>query len=72
MLNLFQDAPLVGLEFIIEIQRQETRQEPTYFCLLCRRNFDAKGLISDVLSGEHRLEYVVSWEEEETSLCGKS
>ena len=59
ILDLFTDAPLIGIEFIVEILRD--RDEPTYHCLLCQRDVDAKGLISDLLSGEHRMHYIVSF-----------
>ena len=66
MLNKFQDAPLIGLEFLVEILHGPSSAgpsggstDPIYHCILCDKTFDAAGVISDVLSAEHRLAYMV-------------
>eukprot|EP00094_Tigriopus_californicus_P012109 TCALIF_11701-PB protein Name:"Similar to CG7065 Uncharacterized protein CG7065 (Drosophila melanogaster)" AED:0.08 eAED:0.08 QI:4647/1/0.93/1/0.71/0.66/15/0/864 len=55
-LDQFMDSPLVGLEYIVEIVCANS--PPKYHCFLCDRDFQAFNLISDVLSAEHRFEYL--------------
>ena len=61
MLNEFNDAPVIGLEFILEIVNDvSTNPPPSYHCLLCNKSLESAGLISDVISAEHRIAYLVS------------
>ena len=55
-LEHFRVAPLIGLEFIIEIQ-----DVPSYKCALCNKSInDEDGVIPDIISVEHRMAYLVS------------
>jgi hypothetical protein len=56
-LDKFREAPLIGLEYIIEILRP--RQEPIYKCMICKKSFDSVGVVPDVVSTNHRLGYLV-------------
>ncbi len=56
-LDKFREAPLIGLEYIIEILRP--RQEPIYKCMICKKSFDSLGVVADVVSTNHRLGYLV-------------
>jgi hypothetical protein len=58
-LDKFREAPLIGLEYIIEILRP--RQEPIYKCMICKNTFDSVGIIADVVSTNHRLGYLVQY-----------
>ena len=57
-LTRFKEAPLIGLEYVVEILR--SRSEPIYKCMICRRTFESDELIADVISTTHRLGYLVS------------
>ncbi len=55
-LEQYHEAPLIGLEFIIEIQ-----DGPSYKCALCNKSIaDEDGVIADIVSVEHRMAYLVS------------
>eukprot|EP00095_Tigriopus_kingsejongensis_P011972 snap_masked-scaffold906_size82779-processed-gene-0.4 protein:Tk11972 transcript:snap_masked-scaffold906_size82779-processed-gene-0.4-mRNA-1 annotation:"conserved hypothetical protein" len=56
ILDQFRDGPLVGIEYVVEIIRP--CNPPNYHCFLCDRDFDGASLISDLLSAEHRLNYL--------------
>jgi hypothetical protein len=60
LLNAFHDAPVIGAEFVVEIVRGRDLP-PAYHCALCDTNFDASGLVSDLISAKHRLEYLRSY-----------
>ena len=55
----FKDAPLIGLEYIVEIIHGPN-VDPTYECLLCKTSLKASDVISCVISAKHRLKYLVS------------
>ena len=55
----FREAPLIGLEYIVEIIHGPN-VDPTYECLLCRTTLRANDVLSDVISAQHRLNYLVS------------
>jgi hypothetical protein len=55
-LDNFREAPLIGLEYIIEILRP--RQDPIYKCMICKQSFDLAGLIADLVSVNHRMGYL--------------
>lgn len=59
LFDKFREAPLIGLEFIVEIIHGPN-VDPTYECLLCMTCLDPNGVISDVVSAKHRLKYLVS------------
>ena len=55
----FDDAPLLGLEYLVEIIHGPN-VDPSYECLLCRTKLVAHDVISCVISAKHRLKYLVS------------
>jgi hypothetical protein len=65
LLDKYRDAPLVGIEFIVEVAPSANADgeddEPAYHCFLCDRPTDVVGLIPCIISAEHRLAYLVSW-----------
>lgn len=56
LLAKFREAPLIGLEYIVEILNQD--QDPIYKCLLCSSKHDVKGIVGDLVSAKHRLTYL--------------
>ncbi len=56
LLDAFRDAPVIGAEYVVEILRE--RDQPLYHCCLCDTNFDAAGIVSDLISARHRLQYL--------------
>jgi hypothetical protein len=59
LLDAFRDAPVIGAEFVVEIVRP--RDQPLYHCSLCDTNFDAAGIVSDLISAHHRVEYLAKY-----------
>ncbi len=59
ILDKFKEAPLIGLEYVVEIIHGPS-VDPSYECLLCNTRFDSSGVVSDVVSASHRLKYLVS------------
>ena len=59
LFDKFKDAPLLGLEYLVEII-QGPNVDPTYECLLCHTTLESKDVISCVVSARHRLKYLVS------------
>ena len=57
ILENFNDAPLIGLEYLVEIIHKPN-VEPTYECLLCMATLETKDVISDVVTARHRLKYL--------------
>ena len=55
----FREAPLIGLEYIVEIIHGPN-VDPTYECLLCKTTLRANDVLSCVISAKHRLNYLVS------------
>lgn len=53
----FDDAPLLGLEYLVEIIHGPN-VDPSYECLLCRTKLAANDVISCVISAKHRLKYL--------------
>ncbi len=58
-LDKYQEAPLVGLEYLVEIIHGPN-VDPTYECLLCMSSFNVREVMEDLLSAKHRLRYLVS------------
>ena len=56
-LDRFREAPLIGVEYIVEILIP--RNEPMYKCMICKNTFDAAGIVADLVSANHRLKYLV-------------
>ncbi len=59
LLDAYQDSPLIGLEFVVEVRRPGL--EPAYHNFLCNRQTDRIGLIPCLISAEHRLAYLVGF-----------
>ena len=59
LFDKFKDAPLIGLEYLVEIIHGPN-VDPTYENLLTKTTLNAKDVISDVVSARHRLKYLVS------------
>ena len=59
LFDKFKDAPLIGLEYLVEII-PGPNVDPTYENLLTKTTLNAKDVISDVVSARHRLKYLVS------------
>ena len=57
LLPLFQAAPLVGVEYIVEILVDN--DDPIYSCLLCKFRADVKELLYHLMSAQHRMSYLV-------------
>ena len=58
LLPLYKAAPLVGLQFVVEVLAGSA--PPTYYCFLCKAELTLKELMFHLLSAEHRLSYLVS------------
>ncbi len=56
LLASYQDAPLIGIEFVVEVRRPGLDQ--IYFCYLCNRQTDRVGLIPCLISAKHRLAFL--------------
>jgi hypothetical protein len=48
----------LGLEFIVEVTDEHTRTS-VYFCGICSKIFDTKGIISNISSERHKTTYLV-------------
>lgn len=57
LFDKFKDAPLIGLEYLVEIIHGPN-VDPTYENLLTKTTLNAKDVISDVVSARHRLKYL--------------
>lgn len=58
LLPLYKAAPLVGLEYVVEVHQD--RGDPHHTCLLCRFESGTKDLMYHLLSAQHRLTYLVN------------
>uniref|UniRef100_T1J8D2 U1-type domain-containing protein n=1 Tax=Strigamia maritima TaxID=126957 RepID=T1J8D2_STRMM len=56
-LNSYQ-APLIGLNYIIELQSENQFCEPKYECSLCETKCDSTSLLAHVTGSEHRMTYM--------------
>jgi len=56
LLPLYKAAPLVGLQFVVEVLAGSA--PPTYYCFLCKAELTLKELMFHLLSAEHRLSYL--------------
>ena len=57
LLKQYKAAPLIGLEYIVEIVGE--KGEPDYACLLCKFECKTRELMYHLLSAHHRLFYLV-------------
>ena len=57
LLSEYHDAPLMGIEYVVEVRRSGL--EPAYHCFLCNRQTDRVGLIPCLIGPDHRLAYLV-------------
>ena len=62
LFDKFKEAPLIGLEYIVEIIHGPN-VDPTYENLLTKTSLDSKDVISSLISAEHRLKYLVRFTE---------
>lgn len=53
------DQPLIGLEFLLELNIIELK-EPRYLCLLCDKRGDPRSILVHLTSQSHYLMYLVS------------
>ena len=60
LLPLYKAAPLIGVQFIVEVLAGD--EDPEYHCLLCKFKSGPSELMFHLLSAEHRLCYLVSSE----------
>ena len=57
-LEQYRDAPLIGLEYLVEIQGSR-HSDPIFKCLLCNKTLNEEGVIQDLTSPVHRMAYLV-------------
>ena len=57
LFDKFKEAPLIGIEYIVEIIHG-ANVDPSYECLLCHKSLESKDVISCVISAKHRLRYL--------------
>ena len=57
MLGEFTEAPLVGIEYLVEILIPNL--DPIYKCELCNTTLSADTVVSCLISAAHRLKYLV-------------
>jgi len=57
LFDKFKEAPLIGIEYIVEIIHG-ANVDPSYECLLCCKSLDSKDVISCLISAKHRLKYL--------------
>jgi len=57
-LDSYSDSPVIGLEYLVEISGSRL-EDPSFKCLLCDSDLNEDGVIPDITSTKHRLEYLV-------------
>jgi hypothetical protein len=60
LLPLYRLAPIVGVEFVLEVVNME-EGEGAAVCFLCDVTSDLEGLMYHLLSARHRLAYLVNF-----------
>ena len=55
---MYKAAPLVGLEYIVEVLQQTG--DPQYNCVMCKFISGPADIMYHLLSAQHRLFYLVS------------
>jgi hypothetical protein len=59
LLPLYRLAPIIGVEFLLEVVNMEG--EGAAVCFLCDVTTDLEGLMYHLLSARHRLTYLVNF-----------
>jgi hypothetical protein len=59
LLPLYRVAPIIGVEFLLEVVNLE--EEASCCCFLCHVSLDLEALMYHLLSARHRLAYLVSY-----------
>ncbi|XP_014254047.1 uncharacterized protein LOC106669237 isoform X2 [Cimex lectularius] len=57
-LDSFKAAPLIGLEYIVELVSSTGEGEPRYACLLCEKRGDPRSVMLHLTSQNHYLKYI--------------
>merc|ERR1712029_777753 len=58
LLDDFKEAPLIGIEFLVEVEPGSNGPDPTYRCELCFTTLKHGEVITDLISSAHRLNYL--------------
>lgn len=53
-------GPLVGLEYVFELQEYDPEKEPTYLCMLCDKKGDPRTVIAHLASYNHIAQVCLS------------
>lgn len=56
-LDLHETSPLVGLEYVLELDNPESK-EPNYNCVLCDKRGDPRTFLAHLVSYNHRIAYL--------------
>lgn len=51
-------GPLVGLEYLFELQEYDRDKEPTYLCMLCDKKGDPRTVIAHLASYNHITQFL--------------
>lgn len=51
-------GPLVGLEYLFELQEYDREKEPTYLCMLCDKKGDPRTVIAHLASYNHITQFL--------------
>ncbi|XP_022916412.2 uncharacterized protein CG7065-like isoform X1 [Onthophagus taurus] len=57
-LDNYNVSPLIGLEYLLEIQEYDRDKEPTYLCMLCDKRGDPRTVIAHLVSYNHICQYL--------------
>lgn len=60
--------PVVGLDYMCELQRAESYLDPTYSCFLCHATCTVSSVVDHILGTKHRLAYLKEVNPSEYSL----
>ena len=58
LLPKYKAAPLVGLEYILEVL--QPRGDPAYYCAMCNFKTGPVDIMYHLISAQHRLNYLVN------------
>ncbi len=59
-IDSYKEQPLVGLEYIIELN-EGSESERSYHCVLCETRGDPRTIMVHLISQNHRLKFLVSF-----------
>nr|XP_018908333.1 PREDICTED: uncharacterized protein CG7065-like isoform X2 [Bemisia tabaci] len=57
-LDEFNEAPIIGLEFLVELTNPDPANEPRYICLLCDKRGDPRSILKHMTSQSHYQKYL--------------